>query len=104
MRLRRLAPGQASTRHRHRGEHELYVRLEGTGRIRVDGELLTLQPLTALWVEPEGIRQCPTTPMPPRRRRSPARRPRPPHAGDDPGAAGVEYPDGPKAPPPELDG
>ncbi|MGZ4178741.1 MAG: cupin domain-containing protein [Solirubrobacteraceae bacterium] len=56
-RLWRLAPGQASTRHRHRGEHELYVLLCGTGRIRVDGELLTLQPLSALLVEPESLRQ-----------------------------------------------
>ena len=31
--------------------------LEGTGRIRVDGDLLTLQPLSALLVEPESIRQ-----------------------------------------------
>ena len=31
-RLWRLAPGQASTRHRHRAQHELYVLLEGTGR------------------------------------------------------------------------
>jgi quercetin dioxygenase-like cupin family protein len=56
-RLWRLAPGQASTRHRHRGEHELYVVLEGSGRIRVDGELLTLAPLSALLVEPETLRQ-----------------------------------------------
>jgi quercetin dioxygenase-like cupin family protein len=56
-RLWRLAPGQASTRHRHFGEHELYVLLEGTGRVRVDDELLTLQPLSALLVEPETVRQ-----------------------------------------------
>jgi quercetin dioxygenase-like cupin family protein len=56
-RLWRLAPGQASTRHRHRAEHELYVVLEGTGRIRVDRELLTLAPLSALLVEPESLRQ-----------------------------------------------
>jgi uncharacterized cupin superfamily protein len=30
-RLWRLHPGQASTRHRHRHTHELYVLLEGTG-------------------------------------------------------------------------
>jgi quercetin dioxygenase-like cupin family protein len=56
-RLWRLAPGQASTRHRHRGQHELYVLLEGTGRVRVDGELLTLTPLSALLVEPASVRQ-----------------------------------------------
>jgi quercetin dioxygenase-like cupin family protein len=57
MRLWRLAPGQASTRHRHRDQHELYVVLEGTGRVRVDGELLTLAPLSALLVEPGSVRQ-----------------------------------------------
>src|SRR6266508_3345649 len=56
-RLWRLHPGQASTRHRHRAEHELYVVLEGTGRVRVDDELLTLEPLSALLVEPEHVRQ-----------------------------------------------
>jgi uncharacterized cupin superfamily protein len=56
-RLWRLAPGQASTRHRHVAQHELYVVLEGTGRIRVDGELLTLAPLSALSVEPGSLRQ-----------------------------------------------
>src|SRR5215212_2057759 len=56
-RLWRLHPGQASTRHRHFAEHELYVVLEGIGRIRVDDELLTLEPLSALLVEPEHVRQ-----------------------------------------------
>jgi quercetin dioxygenase-like cupin family protein len=56
-RLWRLAPGQASTRHRHLVQHELYVVLEGTGRVRVDDELLTLAPLSALLVEPESLRQ-----------------------------------------------
>jgi uncharacterized cupin superfamily protein len=53
----RLAPGQASTRHRHRTQTELYILLEGTGRIRVDGDLLTLAPHSALLVEPDSIRQ-----------------------------------------------
>jgi quercetin dioxygenase-like cupin family protein len=56
-RLWRLRPGQSSTRHRHRVQGELYVLLEGRGRLRVDGELLTLAPLDAVWVEPESIRQ-----------------------------------------------
>jgi quercetin dioxygenase-like cupin family protein len=57
MRLWRLAPGQASTWHRHPDQHELYVLLEGTGRIRVDDETLTLTPLSALLAEPESLRQ-----------------------------------------------
>jgi quercetin dioxygenase-like cupin family protein len=56
-RLWRLAPGQASTRHRHLDEHELYVVLAGTGRVRVEDELLTLAPLSALLVEPDSVRQ-----------------------------------------------
>jgi uncharacterized cupin superfamily protein len=40
-RLWLLDPGQTSTRHRHVRETERYVVLEGTGRIRVAGELLT---------------------------------------------------------------
>jgi uncharacterized cupin superfamily protein len=56
-RLWRLAPGQASTRHRHRTQHELYVVLTGTGRMRVADELLTLAPLSAVLVDPATVRQ-----------------------------------------------
>lgn len=56
-RLWRLTPGQASTRHRHPAQHELYVLLEGTGRIRIEDELLTLEPLSAVLVEPRTVRQ-----------------------------------------------
>ena len=56
-RLWRLAPGQASTRHRHREQHELYLVLEGTGRMHVGDELLTLAPLSAVHVEPDTVRQ-----------------------------------------------
>ena len=56
-RMWRLRPGQASTRHRHGRQTELYVVLEGTGRIRVGDDLLTLEPLSALLVEPRTVRQ-----------------------------------------------
>lgn len=56
-RLWRLEPGQSSTRHRHIEQSELYVVLEGTGRARVDDELLTLEPLSAFVAEPRTIRQ-----------------------------------------------
>jgi uncharacterized cupin superfamily protein len=104
-RLWRLRPGQASTRHRHRDQEELYVLLEGRGRIRVDDELLTLEPLSALVVDPGTARQLFND------------------TGDDqlwlvvgapPELANTlemtdeelawHYPDGPKALPPELDG
>ncbi len=56
-RLWRLAPGQASTRHRHARQEELYVLLEGTGRARVDDELLTLEPLDTILVTADSARQ-----------------------------------------------
>jgi quercetin dioxygenase-like cupin family protein len=56
-RLWRLAPGQTITRHRHVEQTELYVVLEGTGRMRVADELLTLASLSAVLVEPRTIRQ-----------------------------------------------
>ncbi len=56
-RLWRLAPGQASTRHRHETQSELYVVLQGEGRMRVGDELLTLDPLSAVWVEAGDVRQ-----------------------------------------------
>jgi quercetin dioxygenase-like cupin family protein len=57
-RLWRLEPGQASTKHRHRAQEELYVLLEGSGRVRIDaGEPLTLAPMDSLLVEPGSVRQ-----------------------------------------------
>jgi quercetin dioxygenase-like cupin family protein len=57
-RLWRLTPGQASTKHRHAEEEELYVLLEGSGRVRIDeDESLTLAPLDTLLVEPGSSRQ-----------------------------------------------
>ena len=105
-RLWRLAPGQASTKHRHAVQEELYVLVEGTGRIRIDDDdPLTLGPLDALVVEPRSVRQL----------------------FNDTGADALwlvvgappelantlemseeqlrdQYPDGPKALPPELEG
>jgi uncharacterized cupin superfamily protein len=56
-RLWRLRPGQASTLHRHFDQEELYVLLEGEGRIRVGDEALTLGPLDSLLVPPDATRQ-----------------------------------------------
>jgi uncharacterized cupin superfamily protein len=56
-RLWRIEPGQASTKHRHIETTELYLLLEGTGRLRVADELLTLRPMDAVVVEPETVRQ-----------------------------------------------
>jgi uncharacterized cupin superfamily protein len=57
-RLWRLEPGQASTRHRHAEQEELYLLLEGMGRVRIDAEEpLTLAPLDSFLVEPGACRQ-----------------------------------------------
>lgn len=56
-RMWRLEPGQASTKHRHFTQEELYVLLEGTGRVRIGEEVLTLEPFDALLVEPDTVRQ-----------------------------------------------
>lgn len=54
----RLTPGQTSTKHRHTTQTELYVVLEGTGRMRIeDDDPLTLAPLSTVLVEPDTVRQ-----------------------------------------------
>lgn len=54
----RLRPGQASTKHCHRAQEELYVLLEGQGRIRIgDGDPLAIEPLDSLLIEPSTVRQ-----------------------------------------------
>jgi uncharacterized cupin superfamily protein len=56
-RLWRLRPGEASTRHRHAEQEELYLLLQGRGRIRVEDEAHELEALDALLVEPGSARQ-----------------------------------------------
>ncbi|MCB0858899.1 MAG: cupin domain-containing protein [Solirubrobacterales bacterium] len=56
-RLWRIEPGQASTRHRHKTTEELYVLLEGKGKLRVGDELLVLDPMDTVLVDPETVRQ-----------------------------------------------
>ena len=56
-RLWRLEPGETSTRHRHIDQTELYLLLEGTGRIRIGDDLVTLEPLSAVVVGPTTVRQ-----------------------------------------------
>ena len=106
-RLWRLEPGQASTRHRHRDQEELYVLLEGSRRVRIDGEEpLTLAPMDTLLVEPGTVRQLFND--------TDADQlwlvvGAPPEAVSSTLEMSEEqlrwmYPDGPKALPPELDG
>jgi uncharacterized cupin superfamily protein len=57
-RLWRLRPGEASTKHRHRRQEELYMLLEGRGRIRIeDADPLTIDPFDTLLIEPTSVRQ-----------------------------------------------
>jgi quercetin dioxygenase-like cupin family protein len=56
-RLWRLTPGQASTKHRHDNQTELYVVLEGSGRMRIGDDVHTLAPLSTVLVEPDVVRQ-----------------------------------------------
>ena len=58
VRMWRLEPGQASTRHRHVAQTELYVVLQGTGRMRIEDDgPLTLAPYSCVLVEPATVRQ-----------------------------------------------
>ena len=104
-RLWRLEPGQANTWHRHRETVELYVVIEGTGRMRVVGDVLTLPRLSAVLVDPDTLRQ-------------PFNDTAEPQlwlivGAPNEGVTALElseeerafmYPDGPKAMPPELGG
>ena len=57
-RMWRLRPGQASTKHRHLEQEELYILLEGRGRIRIeDADPLTIEPHDSLLVGPSIVRQ-----------------------------------------------
>lgn len=104
-RLWRLEPGQASTRHRHRRQHELYVLLEGVGRLRVDADLLTLGPLSAVLIDPESVRQVFNDTD---REQLWLVVGAPPEAAStlemDEATLRLLYPDGPRALPPELGG
>jgi mannose-6-phosphate isomerase-like protein (cupin superfamily) len=104
-RLWRLRPGQASTRHRHRRTTELYVPLEGTGRMRVGDEVLTLQPLSAVVVEPETVRQVFNDTGQEQLWLIVGAPPEPANTLEmTPEELAWRYPDGPKTLPPELHG
>jgi quercetin dioxygenase-like cupin family protein len=57
MRLWRVASGQAMPRHRHRHQTEVYLLLEGVGRMRIGEDVITVDPLSAIRVDPEDVRQ-----------------------------------------------
>ena len=56
-RLWRLPPKSANTRHKHIRQEEFYFVLEGTGRIRIGEQTLTVPRYGGVWVGPEQLRQ-----------------------------------------------
>ena len=56
-RLWRLPPQSANTLHKHIRQEEFYFVLEGVGRMRVDGETLTVPKHGGVLVGPEPLRQ-----------------------------------------------
>ena len=56
-RLWRLPPKSANTLHKHIRSQEFYFVLEGTGRMRVGGETLTVPTYGGVLVGPEQLRQ-----------------------------------------------
>jgi quercetin dioxygenase-like cupin family protein len=102
-RMWRLEPGEISTKHRHPLTTELYVVLEGTGRMRIAEESFTLEPLSAVLVGPDEVRQIfndteesalwLVTGAPPENANT---------LEMSPEQLAFMYPDGPKARPPEL--
>jgi mannose-6-phosphate isomerase-like protein (cupin superfamily) len=57
VRLWRLPPGSANTLHKHIRSEEFYFVLEGTGRMRVGDETLTVPKYGGVLVGPEQLRQ-----------------------------------------------
>ena len=104
-RLWRLRPGQASTRHRHREQEELYVVMEGTGRMHVDDEALTLETGSAVLVGPGSVRQVFNDTQDEALWLVAGAPPEPANTKEM-SEEDLEflYPDGPKAMPPELQG
>jgi len=104
-RLWRLAPGQASTKHRHFAQEEIYVLLEGTGRIRIADEVLTLEPRASLMIEPDTVRQLFNDTETDQLWLVAGAPPEQASTLEMTDAELAElYPDGPKALPPELEG
>jgi len=56
-RLWRMPPGSANTLHKHIRAEEFYFVLEGTGRMRVGEESLTVPKYAGVLVAPEELRQ-----------------------------------------------
>jgi mannose-6-phosphate isomerase-like protein (cupin superfamily) len=55
--LQRLAPGKTQPfGHHHKGQEELYVIIEGSGKVKLDDDVFDVQALDAVRVAPEVMR------------------------------------------------
>jgi mannose-6-phosphate isomerase-like protein (cupin superfamily) len=52
----RVKPGQRGFGHRHENAEEIYVVLSGSGRMKLDDEIVELKPLDAVRVAPPVVR------------------------------------------------
>ena len=99
----RLKPGEFSTRHRHRETVELYVVLEGEGRVRIGEDVLALPRLSALLIQPDTVRQVFNDTEADVLWLVVGAPPEPANTLEmTPETLAFLYPDGPKVPPPEL--
>jgi uncharacterized cupin superfamily protein len=99
----RLKPGEFSTRHRHRETVELYVVLEGEGRVRIGDDSLSLPRLSALLIQPDTVRQVFNDTEADVLWLVVGAPPEPANTLEmTPETLAFVYPDGPKVPPPEL--
>ncbi len=102
-RLWLLRPGQASTKHRHSVQTELYVVLAGTGRLRIGEKSHALAPHSSVLVEPETVRQVFNDTSEDALWLVVGAPPEPANTLEmTPEQLAFLYPDGPKALPPEL--
>jgi len=98
-----LRPGQASTKHRHAEQTELYVVLAGTGRMRIGDDVHSLEPHSSALVEPEAVRQLFNDTAEDALWLVVGAPPEPASTLDmTPEQLALLYPDGPQALPPEL--
>jgi mannose-6-phosphate isomerase-like protein (cupin superfamily) len=53
----RLGPGwRAEDGHQHKRQEEIYILVNGSARMKIDDDVVEMQPFTAIRVAPDGIR------------------------------------------------
>ncbi len=98
-----LRPGEASTKHRHVQQTELYIVLEGTGRMRIGEDVHALEPHSSALVQPDVVRQLFNDTDEDALWLVVGAPPEPANTLEmTPDQLAFLYPDGPKALPPEL--